>query len=136
MKDNKNLISGAIMAAVACGLFLTCATVWNLFEQEDPLSVLRVMADCCTVPAVLYIGIALLGWVGSKGMFDLFGYSISGLFRLFSKDAYKKPAETFYDYQTRKNEDRKPFNWPMLIVGLVFFLLALIITVIFIVMDS
>ena len=136
MKDKSNLWSVLVLAAVACILFIVCATVWDLFGQTELLPTIRIMADCCTLPAVLYIGISLLGWIGSKGTFDIFGYSVGGLFRLFRKDAYEKRGETFYDYRARKNESRKPFNLPMLIVGLAFLLFSIVLTVIFLVMEQ
>lgn len=135
MKDKTTRWTLLVMASIACILFLVCATVWDLFGQTETLATLRIMADCCTVPAVLYIGISLLGWVGSKGTFDIFGYSIGGLFRLFRRDAYTKSGETFYDYRARKNEERKPFNLSMLVVGLLFLFIALVLTVIFLILD-
>jgi len=135
MKDKSNLWSAVVMTAAACIIFLLCATVWDLFGQTELLPSLKVMADCCTVPAVLYIGVALLGWAGSKGTFDIFGYSIGGLFRLFKKDAYEKRGDTFYDYRVKKDESRKPFNWPLLVVGLVFLGLAIGLTAAFMILE-
>ena len=135
MKDKSNLWSIVIMSLSACVIFVLCAFAWNLFGQTDTLTVLKIAADCCTVPAVLFVGISLLGWIGSKGMFDIFGYSIGGLFRLFSKDAYEKRGDTFYDYRAKKDASRKPFNWPLLAVGLAFLLLAVGLTVAFLLME-
>ena len=135
MKDKSNLWSLAIMSLSACIIFCLCAFAWDLFHQTDPLGILKVAADCCTVPAVLFIGISILGWIGSKGMFDIFGYSIGGLFRLFSKDAYEKRSATFYDYRVKKDASRKPFNWPLLAVGLAFFTLAIGLTVAFLLLE-
>lgn len=131
MKDKKNLWSTVVLAAVAMILFVVCASVWDLYSQTETLQIIRVVADCCTVPGVLYVGIALIGWVGSKGTFDIFGYSVGGLFRLLKRDAYEQRAETFYDYRVKKDENRKPFNWGMLWVGLTFILLAVVFSVVF-----
>jgi hypothetical protein len=131
MKDNKNLLSVVILTSVACVIFLTCATLWGLFDQTELLPALKVVADSFTIPGVLYVGATLLGWVGSKGMFDIFGYSIGGLFHLLKRESYDKRQETFYDYRVKKDADRKPFNWQMLWVGLAFLLLAVVTTVLF-----
>ena len=64
-------------------------------------------------------------------MFDIFGYSIGGLFHLMKRDAYEKRPETFYDYRVKKDRDRKPFNRHMLWVGLGCLFFALVFTVIF-----
>ena len=134
MKDNKNLLSIVILTAVAGILFLGCATVWDLFGQTELLPTLKVLADCFTVPGVVYVGITLLGWAGSKGTFDIFGFSIGGLFHLLKRESYEKRPETFYDYRVKKDEHRKPFNFPMLWVGLGFLFLAGVFTVIFMAM--
>lgn len=135
MKDRKNLWSAVVLIAAACMLFLVCATVWSLFEQTDTLATVRVLADCFTVPGILYVGIAIIGWIGSKGTFDIFGYSIGGLFHLFKREAYENRAQTFYDYRAKKDENRKPFNLPMLLVGLGCLLLAAVFTGIFFLLE-
>lgn len=131
MKDKKNLWSTVVLAAVGMILFLVCASIWDLYSQTETTQILRIVADCCTIPGVLYVGIALIGWVGSKGTFDIFGYSVGGLFRLLKRDAYEQRAETFYDYRVKKDENRKPFNWAMLFVGLGFLLLSVVFCMVF-----
>ena len=131
MKDNKIFLSIVILTAVACILFLGCATVWDLFGQTERLPTLKILADCFTVPGVIYVGVTLLGWAGSKGTFDIFGYSIGGLFHLLKRESYEKRPETFYDYRVKKDKERKAFNLPMLWVGLAFLLAAVVMTVIF-----
>ena len=131
MKDKKNLWSTVILIAVAMMMFLVCATVWDLFSQTETAQFIRILADCCTVPGILYVGVTLIGWIGSKGTFDIFGYSVGGLFRLLRRDAYDRRSETFYDYRVKKDENRKPFNWTMLWVGLGLLLLAVVFSVVF-----
>jgi ferredoxin len=50
------------------------------------------------------------------------------------KESYYK-QESYYDYRVRKSESRKPFNVPMLLVGLAFLLLGLLMTVAFLIME-
>lgn len=135
MKDRKNLLSGIILLSVACALFVACAYLWDLFGQTDTLTVVKIIADCCTIPGVLYVGISLIGWIGSKGTFDIFGYSIGGLFYLFKRESYDKRQESFYDYRVKKDKDRKPFNLPMFLVGLAFLILALVFSLVFTAMS-
>lgn len=131
MKDRKNLWSILIYLAIALIVFTICTTAWGLFEQTDPLQILKILADCCTIPGTLYLGIALIGWIGSKGTFDIFGYSVGSLFRLLRKEAYEQKQETFYDYRAKKDENRKPFDWLMLIVGASFIVLAIVLSIIY-----
>lgn len=135
MKDKKNLLSAVVLTAVALMLFLLSATAWDLFGQTELLPTVKIIADCCTIPGVLYVGIAVIGWIGSKGTFDIFGYSVGGLFYLFKRDAYEHKRETFYEYRTKKDENRKPFNWAMLFVGLAFLLIAAILTAVFLALE-
>ena len=135
MKDRKNPLSLIVMLAVGCVMFILCGTVWDLFGQTEMLPTIKVVADSATVVAALYLGMSLLGWIGSKGTFDIFGYSIGGLFRLFSRDAYEKRGKTFYDYRTKKDENRKPFNWPMFMVGLLFLIVAAVATTAFMLLE-
>ena len=134
MKDKNNRWAYITYIAVAMLVAIVSATVWQLFEQTDTLSIMKILSDCFTLPGVLLVGIALLGWVSSKGTFDIFGYSIHGLLGLFKKESYYK-QESYYDYRARKSESRKPFNVPMLLVGLAFLLLGLLMTVAFLIME-
>lgn len=135
MRDKKNLLSAVVLLSCGCILFLVCATIWELFSQTELLPTLKILADCCTVPAVVFLGVSVIGWIGSKGTFDIFGYSIGGLFQLFRRDAYLHGRETFYDYRVKKDKNRKPFNLPMLAVGLLFLLAAGALTVAFLILE-
>lgn len=132
MKDRKKLWSLLVQMAVGCILFIICGTVWDLFGQTELLPTLKVIADSATIVAALYLGFAIIGWIGSKGTFDIFGYSVGSLFRLFKRESYDTSGETFYDYRAKKDANRKPFNWPMLTVGLFFLAVAVGVTVAFI----
>ena len=46
MKDRKNLWSLLIYLAIALIVFTICTTAWGLFEQTDPLQILKILADC------------------------------------------------------------------------------------------
>ena len=135
MKDKRNLWSILTLFAVGSVLFILCGTAWSLFDQTELLATVKILADSATIVAALYLGMTLLGWIGSKGTFDIFGYSVGGLFRLFKRESYEKSGETFYDYRARKNENRKPLNRPMLIVGLVFLAISIGATVVFMCLE-
>ena len=135
MKDKNNRWAYITYIAVAMLVAIVSATVWQLFEQTDTLAIMKILSDCFTLPGVLFIGIAMLGWVSSKGTFDIFGYSMRGLFTLWKKESYYK-QESFYDYRVKKDENRKPFNLPMFLVGIVFFMLGIVMMVVFLMMES
>ncbi len=118
-------------AVIGCIIFLVGALGWGLFTETDPQRLLKIAADCATVPGVLLTGCSALSWMGKKGTFDLFGYSWSSFTGMFRKDSYNKRPETLYDYRMRKEETRKPYRISTLFVGLGFLAVAIILTVIF-----
>ena len=136
MNEKSKLWSYGIHAAVAMAISIAAAFVWKLFSQTEALQIIRILSDVFFLPGALFLGVTLIGWIGSKGTFDIFGYSMKGLFNLFKRESYYKRQETFFDYRQAKDENRKPFNLPMLVVGLVFIALGVIFTVIFLILDK
>jgi len=134
MKEKKNLWAYVANLIVAFSIFGFCATIWDLFSKTDSLSVIKILSDCFLLPGVILVGISVLGWISSKGTFDIFGYSIHGLFNLWKKESYYK-QESYYDYKQKKDEKRKPFRLPMFLVGLIFFLAGVALTVAFLMME-
>ncbi|MBQ8496008.1 MAG: DUF3899 domain-containing protein [Clostridia bacterium] len=135
MKDKNSRWTYSLYIAVAMIVSLISATIWDVFSQTEALTVVKIVSDSFTLPGVLFIGISLLGWVSSKGAFDIFGFSFQGLLNLWKKESYQK-QETFYDYRVKKDENRKPFNLPMFLTGTAFLVLGIIMTVIFLIMES
>ena len=135
MNEKSKLWSYGVYAAVALIVSVTSACIWKLFFQTELLQVIRILADALFLPGALFVGISLIGWISSKGTFDIFGYSMRSLFSMFKRESYYKRQETFFDYRQSKDETRKPFNLPMLVVGLVFLALGLIFTVVFLILE-
>ena len=135
MKNKKTLANYLIYLVVAFVFSLICATVWDLFSLTDPLAITKVVADSLFLPAVVWMSISLIGWIGSKGTFDIFSFSMHSLFSLLRRESYVK-NESYYDYKQKKDENRKSFNLPMFSVGLLFLLLSLIATVIFFMLET
>ena len=135
MKNKRTLTDYLVHLAVAFAFSLICAVVWDLFSLTDPLEIAKVLADCFFLPAVVWIGISLIGWMGSMGTFDIFGFSMRGLLSLLKRESYEK-NESYYDYKQKKDESRKPFNLPMMLIGLLFLVLSLAATFIFFLIET
>ena len=134
MKENKNRWAYITYIAVGVMVFFISAAIWQLFTETEPLKIVKILSDAFTLPGVLFIGIAVMGWISSKGTFDIFGYSVRGLFDLWKKESYYK-TESFYDYRVKKDEKRKPFNLPMFLVGCGFLLIGALLTIAFLLME-
>lgn len=135
MKDKNKMLSWGIYLSSALVVFLICAVVWGLFTESDTLQVVRILADSFFIPGALFVGIALIGWMSTKGAYDIFGYSIRGLLSMWKKESYFK-SNSYYDYKQKKDAERKPFNKQMLFVGLIFLALGVIATVVFMMLDK
>ena len=135
MKKQEKVAAYAVSVGVGAIAFLICAATWNLFGQTDFLTIVKILSDCFFLPGVLLVGMALIGWVSSKGTFDIFGYSFRGLVGLFKTESYYQRQESFYDYRTKRDESRKPFNKPLMICGLIFLAIGFVGTVVFLMME-
>ena len=133
-KDRKPLKAYLTYFIAATVLAAACAWLWDLFQQTELLEVVKILSDCFFLPGVMLLGFSLLGWLSSKGAFDIFGYAMNGFFSLWKKESYYH-RESYYDYCARKEEKRKPFNLPMMVVGLTFFVLGAIGTVVFLCLE-
>ena len=125
-----------ILSGVALGFSVVCAVLWDLFNQNELLPILKILSDCFSIPGLLFICVSVLGWVSSKGGFDIFGYSAKSFFNLFKRESYYNKPETYYDYRAKKEETRKPFNLPMCLVGVTYLVIGVIIMVVFLVFDK
>ncbi|MBQ7354962.1 MAG: DUF3899 domain-containing protein [Clostridia bacterium] len=131
MKENSKLRAYLINLAVAAVMAMVGMMAWDLTEQSDAPTVIRILSDCFFLPGVLLVGASLIGWVASKGTFDMFGYTGHNFINMFKRDSYLK-HESYYDYKMKKDEKRRPFNIPRTVVGLGFLALGVIFTVIYI----
>lgn len=134
MKNKNNLLLWGVYLSSALVVFLLCATVWGLFTESESLEVVRILADSFFIPGALFVGISLIGWMSTKGAYDIFGYSIRGLFSLWKKESYFK-SNSYYDYKQKKDEERKPMSKHMLFVGLIFLALGVAMTVVYLMLE-
>ena len=134
MNDKNKIWAYGTYFAVSMIIFIVAASVWNLFSQTELLQIIRILADAFFLHGVMFVGVALIGWIGSKGTFDIFSFSMRNLFSMFKKESYYKNA-SFYEYRREKDENRKPFNLPMMVVGLAFLALGILFTVVFLILE-
>ncbi len=132
--DKKAIFWKYIVYVLTALVMAICIMSWkNLLEAEGINVVLKILSDSFSLPGILFLGFAGLGWVSTKGGYDLFGYSWSSFKGFFVRDSYFKKPETYFDYVQRKNAERKPFNKAMFAVGLAFFAIGMVITVVYLV---
>ena len=134
MKETSKLRPYIINAAVALIMTVCCAMAWDITGKTDPLSVIKILSDSFFLPGVLLAGASVIGWVASKGTFDMFSYTGHNFLNVFKRESYLK-HQSFYEYKVAKDEKRKPFNLPRMLVGLGFLTIGIALTVVFMIME-
>lgn len=134
LNENKKLRAYLVNLTVAAAMCFISASAWGIFGATEAMSIVKILSDSFVLPGVLLIGVSLIGWVSSKGTFDIFGYTLRGFIGIFNRDTYYK-HESFYDYRVRKDEKRKSLNLPRLLVGVVFFLIGIALTVVYVMIE-
>ena len=79
MNDKNKIWAYGTYFAVSMIIFIVAASVWNLFSQTELLQIIRILADAFFLHGVMFVGVALIGWIGSKGTFDIFSFSMRSL---------------------------------------------------------
>lgn len=133
MPDNKKqyryigaLITGTIF-------FFICAFSNGLFSETNGIEIVRKLTDCFTVAGVILAGAGGLSWASSKGAYDIMKYGVDWVIKPFT--SRRNQFESFYDFKQRKAEERKPWLKESFIVGLGFIGVALVLMIIFLVIQ-
>ncbi len=102
----------------------TSITLIYLFTRG--FKILFYYLDAFSIAGAVTFLIGCLSLVTFLGGFDTFGYGFSSMRR-----GANRKYEDLYDYQTKKRELRKTKKWtfvPYMVVGIIFLLVALIIS--------
>ena len=117
MEKNKaaKWIAPCVTAVV---LFALNAWVQHLFGQETAGETMSVLSNSFTVPGVVLCGIALLGWIGTFGQFDMLSYGSRKFFGHFIHSLSDELPDHFYEYREQRNEQGRDWDKHPLWVGL------------------
>ncbi len=130
MKSQKKWVPTLICFGIGT---LLCAAVLiaNSFWTVEAPDIYRLLSDACIVPGALIGGAGALVFAANGGMFDMLSYGIMHIFDLFRPNARNERYRSFYDYKQAKGDRHRPVAF-MLIVGLVFFALSGVFSVVWI----
>lgn len=95
----------------------------GLFSAVSVRDAFRILSDGCFVSGVLLSGVGLLSRMGSAGAYDIFGYGWKVLWSHFTP---AKPAESYYEYKTDREQLRKPYLKCAIHSGVAFLALSVI----------
>ncbi len=123
-----------IAAAMGLLIALSVCLFKGVFQETDPALIVRYLSDAFLAPGVLLTGIGRLSFLKKEGTYDGLFYSFHSMRASFARryddEARKDMARTYYDYKQNVKGKRK-VAWHLIIVGGVFLLAAIVLTIIF-----
>ena len=121
-----------ILIWLAVGLVVTAGVV--VLELPRGRGVVHLLCDGFLMAAVALLALGSLKFVRNQGLFDLFGYAFSNVFRRRDQDEMGVPLtgkkETFAEYEARKKATRKSAG-DLLWAGAVYLALSGVMTVLY-----
>ena len=114
------LVTALIAGAMAAGVFFSRGGL----TLTAPADILGALCDGLFVPGILLTGIGLLILVAGEGFFDIMSYGVHSFLVLFTPLRSPEKHDRFIDYKTRRAEKRRPAQWFLLIVGVIYLALA------------
>ncbi len=113
------------------GAFVTLFLIGNGYsEMTDPVSKYRALTDAFSIPGVIFLMVGCLVFVSTDGFFDMLSYGLSKFARSLIPFS-KKSEETFYEYKTRKSQNRFTGYSFLFFVGLLFLTVAIVFLILF-----
>ncbi len=61
-----------ICAGVILAIALFLAGEGGIFSADTPSEIFRILSDSFFVPGILFMGCGALGWMATKGTYDMF----------------------------------------------------------------
>ena len=123
MKNNLNI--RRIVVSLIVNFVISILLFFTIFFSR--LGIDHYVADSFSVTGIMMLLFAGLKFASSEGVFYIFGWSFKRLSDIFRKNP-KYTSMKYHDYIEMKSEEEKMLLWPTLLVGGVFFIVGLIIS--------
>lgn len=127
MKKYKDYL---ITFGVAAVIALLVCLFKEISRAATTIETVSILSDACFTSAVVIGGFGLIGVVSNGGNFDTLFYGIKILRHMWKKSENKSIEKNLFEYKRAKEEKRMETKH-LLLVGLLFFLFAIIFTIIF-----
>lgn len=121
---------------IVCGMigFLVILFVFfyqHIFSAPNTKDIWRIISDACYLAGVLIFGSGVLVWVSNEGAFHMMSYGVKKVVNLFRKEENKSSMEkTYFEYHLAMQDEKKHVK-PILLVGGIYLILAIISTIIY-----
>lgn len=114
---------GAVIALLVC-LFK------EISHAATAVEAMSILSDACFTSAVMIGGFGLIGVVSNAGNFDTLTYGVKILRHMWKKSENRTVEKNLFEYKRAKDEKHMETKH-LLLVGLLYFLFAIIFTIIF-----
>lgn len=123
-------IDYVITVGVVAVLTLLCGLLFEGYTSGDAKTLVGAWSNCFSAPGIVCLGVGLLIWCSNEGAFDMLGYGVRSLFRLFRKDVKDRKYGDFYGYQQARRSRKKPYLF-LVVVGGGYLLVGIILIIIY-----
>lgn len=128
----KNALISLIGLLVTAGII---ALIEYIAIQKDPFGLLplRLVGDSIGLSGVFGLSAFVLGYVSSKGAFDLVSYSMKIVFLNIFRPKYRQEnfPKSFYEYKVLKDHEKRRAVYPLLWLSLIFLAIGALIIAIY-----
>ena len=124
----RNLIISLIALTVLGGI-IALIEYFAIKDAEKINVPLHVIGDAFGLSGILGFAGFVLGYVSSKGTFDLLSYSVKLVFLNVFRPKYRQESfpKTYYDYKVLKDHEERKAVFPLLWVSLGYLAVGIII---------
>lgn len=103
----------------------------GLYESQSLKETIGILSNVFSVPGIIITGIALIGWAGTKGQFDMLSFGVGRVFSDIVPFMDRNKYDDFYKYREEKLENGRNWKPVQLICGLVSLALGAVFTIIY-----
>lgn len=124
----RNLII-SLIALTVLGGFIALIEYFAIKDTEKINVPLHVIGDAFGLSGILGFAGFVLGYVSSKGTFDLLSYSVKLVFLNVFRPKYRQESfpKTYYDYKVLKDHEERKAVFPLLWVSLGYLAVGIVI---------
>lgn len=141
MQKSKRKLLKIYIACIIAGLLLVFVHISarNIMDQALLSDKIKMLSDAFFMPSVLIFGFGILTWIASEGQFDVFAFGFKQLSDvLFNRKRQDRHAKDFVEFrQDGEKKYKEKFDMegktyiPLIVVGLIFFLISLSFNLVF-----
>lgn len=124
----RNLIISIVALTILGGL-IALIEYFALKDVEKFNLPLHIIGDAFGLSGILGFAGFVLGFVSSKGTFDLLSYSVKLVFLNVFRPKYRQESfpKSYYEYKVMKDHEERKTVFPLLWVSLVYLVVGIII---------